>query len=617
MVLPCRVGPCPSRFLLGLAAVGTAAQTWAAVAGLGETWEGSECLYEHTDEAPELLSLLQVQAQMRPTRGQGFGNLSAQGPTSGSAPEPPHRAELSQLSASPNWNPNQCYIPDLPNFGTGAVLTFLSMAFVVLILFAVSGSPGMGAGTGTSGRPLTDAAAPGEGGGNIKAAPCKDPRAHPASDRNPAASTATGRTSKTVSDATAPVPTKQMLALDGLRTLLISNVIMGHQRMGETLVLKTVGGTWWPLRPIQHPSMSFFMILSGFVRYQAAKGRPCYDRAATRNYVARILARFVPAYYAALLLIMFFAAVNRKGTSFVAWPLNALFLQTLLPFVICHGASERALAPENIPYLPFEGNLVAWFTSGVVWSSLLFPLVYNVIRPERGKRGAAVVFMTLLTVISIPVSMQCLHFLVYGQDRLFTSPLLRPIFDVENGHFLPYRLLECVLGMLSAWFFDELSKPWREWRGWVWVFDGAIVALLLLSWAPSPGPENSEIVIHLSYAPKIALSLILWSLVMISSRGAVELPGSGSSGLLIRALGCRPLASLAKYSFGAYIYQQAAIGFLSATGMYTDRVSQSSALWWLPLPATWFMGYVSEHLLEGPIRRAVESRTRGSGAARK
>merc|ERR1719443_2512822 len=95
------------------------------------------------------------------------------------------------------------------------------------------------------------------------------------------------------------------------------NVIMVHNKMGEKLMQNLFGKFWWPVGQTDNPScmsaMGCFMILSGFVRYQAAKGRPRYDSVASRTYAVRLLARLVPSYYLALALLLLLGLGARAG----------------------------------------------------------------------------------------------------------------------------------------------------------------------------------------------------------------------------------------------------------------------------------------------------------------
>lgn len=384
----------------------------------------------------------------------------------------------------------------------------------------------------------------------------------------------------------------RLLALDGLRVIFVTNVIVAH--MGPKEVKAWTG---WIL-PTPGVTMAFFMMLSGFVRCQSALGKPGrYNWSDYRNHIVRIIARFVPGYQVALIARAVARWSDGNLQPFLAWPLQALFAQNFFPFKVC---AKDHHSVESY-YLVFGGNGLGWFVSGVIISSVMFPLLYDH-RPGGGREKSESHFtLVLCTLVAALAGVTVL-------SKSLPS-------GVVGVHFAPVFVLKFWSGMLCAQLFAEMIPRVQAWRGWGWVFDAAFIC--------STGMFQT--MVRGETVPFAGSDLVLFSFLLLGARGAAAATTDGSAGsnsngffnvfgwahngILINIFSSRPFTALAEYSFGAYIYQWLAHDLL--------RVFFNVTPWWLPIPFAWGIAVMMEHVFEAPIRKAIESRIRGATSGQK
>mmetsp|Transcript_122923 Transcript_122923/g.223377 ORF Transcript_122923/g.223377 Transcript_122923/m.223377 type:complete len:573 (-) Transcript_122923:217-1935(-) len=372
-----------------------------------------------------------------------------------------------------------------------------------------------------------------------------------------------------------PEKKKTMDALDGLRVVFICLVISHHIGVPE------ICRRWvW----LAHSSMSFFCFLSGFIRVYTVKEKEGYSWAKYKVFVAQLLARFAPAYWLALICLCGLSQLLPEQQPPLAWPMNALFLQSLFPL-----NAPGVLAN----YFPYAGNYVAWFTSVVVLCSLCFPLLYNM-RPSS----------TLVTLLAL-VFLICLRIVVL---REFDGSVVGPLRLGDRNFWsrLPEFWAGMLLGQLCS---DRTFSSILSWGGWGWIFDGVLVLIILLSFQMQRKASPFAAMVFVSLMP----------LLLFSARGAVENSSTGapSSGILGRLLAWQPLVSAARYSFGAYIFQ--AIPQRIVHHLIRGKSPEERTLMevWASFVLTWLMGVASEHLLEKHVRKVVETRSKGPVAVSK
>eukprot|EP00747_Dinoflagellata_sp_TGD_P126837 gnl/TRDRNA2_/TRDRNA2_174319_c0_seq10.p1 gnl/TRDRNA2_/TRDRNA2_174319_c0~~gnl/TRDRNA2_/TRDRNA2_174319_c0_seq10.p1 ORF type:complete len:603 (-),score=73.22 gnl/TRDRNA2_/TRDRNA2_174319_c0_seq10:102-1910(-) len=359
-------------------------------------------------------------------------------------------------------------------------------------------------------------------------------------------------------------------ALDGLRTIFIANIILSHQNFYHM-----IPDAFQIFHHFAAPSLHFFNMLSGFVLlHSSADVHERFNLKASAAFIARRIVRICPGYFAALALYAGIAyALPEKRYPLVAWPLQALFMQTIVAANVCDRTIEDS-------YIPFGGNGVGWFASVVLLSSCFFPLLYNV-KPRLG-----IVANTVLLTAMAGLS-GLLHLRSYG------IPFL---------HFWPVWLPGFAAGMLAAQVSRQLSPQALAWCGWGWTFDICILSMISIPYLK-----------HYYHGGMwIFAEIFVWLLMMITARSAVEGAehgGSPHSGLLRHLVSAWPLGPLGKYSFGAYIYQWPA-GFCIQQMIEILRIPSDPSLDILNIFSrvlmAWTLAWLSEHALEAPIRRQVE-----------
>ena len=109
----------------------------------------------------------------------------------------------------------------------------------------------------------------------------------------------------------------------GLRTLLISFVIMGNQGYMSNSKLM-----WRNMQSF----MTFLIAASGFLKFKSANG--VTDWVEFRKYIANTLIRFRSAYCAALLLTLLFL-MRVQGSVSIGFPFDAMYIQAFLHLDVC------------------------------------------------------------------------------------------------------------------------------------------------------------------------------------------------------------------------------------------------------------------------------------------
>lgn len=352
--------------------------------------------------------------------------------------------------------------------------------------------------------------------------------------------------------------------LDGLRTFLVTWIILSHMDG-----LPAGVGNHWPVH--------YFFVLSGFIMFYVVEGkRSQFDWRAGRAFVARRVARLCPVYFLALLWMA--AAGYRRGENlhpFSAWLAQALLLQSLFPLEICGMTWNFRL--------DYGGNTVGWFTSASVLLSICFPLLYNHRSFHSGLRSTLYLLFAVLLVRSF-------------------IPLITFNFMYMHSWVL-LRLPEYVAGMLSAQLCTQMPQSVVEWKGWGLIFDGSLLL----------GAGIVAAVLH-SHDPRLVLSRQghgdyfltgIFCLTCIAACCAADSSTDKHQGLLHKVFSSWPMASMAEYSFSAYIMQTA----VSKTLPSLFKTHAGDVVW--KLIGIWILGIMVTCVLERPVLRLVERRLAG------
>ena len=358
---------------------------------------------------------------------------------------------------------------------------------------------------------------------------------------------------------------KVVKALDGLRVIFISTVIVNHFFPYYYMLPGTLDHVWF-----QHEPMKFFGTLSGFIRMITNKAPESYGLAASLNYCARVIARFAPAYWLALVWVGF---LKHWSAPFIAWPAQAVFSQGWFRAnsVYCMEQDFMLCA-----------NFVGWFTSGIVVVSSMFPLLWNACRWAGTDRKPGLAFATVMVLLGLRAVVRAYDF--------------HPAIVGAKAYGI---LIDFTIGLLCAQLCHEFPEWLVHWSGWGYIFDATLVGYYL---------GILFVKEHLTLC--CVLGTFIWPLLIISGWASAQDPdsdGSPSSGLVGRCVSMKPITMLAEFSFGAYIFQ-APIAYA------IDLVAETWGLqrWrWCHFFLTWTVAVVSEHLMERRIRNIIEVRIKG------
>jgi len=347
-------------------------------------------------------------------------------------------------------------------------------------------------------------------------------------------------------------------ALNGLRVLFIANVMLCHYHA-------PAGGDppYLLQEYFQHMPMSFFTVLSGFIRTTTNKERGGYDWKASRIYAGRVIARFGPGYWIALVSLAF---LDDLKPPLLAWPVGAAFMQSLLPFKM-HGA------PPPLEYFPLGGNEVSWFTSCIVISSCIFPGCFNISLRMKTHQKSWLAIMCILVLLMLRY-------------------MIVELIGIDKNFFV--RLPEFLMGMLTAQVCSLMGEEIVQWLGWGWVFDGLMIVYLVVPHFVTDWQSGVvQPIAPLGWCIVVASA---WAAATTAAAPRADLQGKPVAGVLGKLLSFQMLTSLAEYSFGAYIYQFVALELARRV------LPEEQLLHALAFALSWLMALLSEKLLEKHVR---------------
>ncbi|CAE8591549.1 unnamed protein product [Polarella glacialis] len=329
-------------------------------------------------------------------------------------------------------------------------------------------------------------------------------------------------------------------------------------------------------RRLSRPCIIFVPIM-GFVNFWVNKqdrislGAACTD-------LARRLDRLCPGYYLALLWLYAFGAYQYDP---LAYQLQALFLQTLLPIRVC------GLVYDS--YAWHGANSDGWFVSAAVVCAVCFPMLYNA-RPRRGWQATAMVLLAVLTFCA--------------STRWMRSHIDLYMEGLNIYVWAPPRVLEFFAGMFFAQLADELPEHLKSWPGWPCISDLCLgMAFVVVATSDSAMPTLAE---DWFLTPLFGLHALSCSLTECSLARPDE-SGHFQRGCLDTLLSSHLLVDAAQYSFGAYILQQPVR--LSITYLLQCLGSgPTAASWIMQLVSCWTAGMALTKFVENPVARVMSSR---------
>merc|ERR1719171_1988482 len=210
--------------------------------------------------------------------------------------------------------------------------------------------------------------------------------------------------------------------------------------------------------------MTLFFAISGFVICSVEERKQkSFTYASGARHIARRLVRLCPIYWIALWLMFYLAASGDVPQEpFVAWPIQAAFLQALFPLEICGKKVQ------------FSHLSPGWFTSALIISAFCFPVLFNVL-PRGGWKKTLAVLVVVCAMRSLPT---------FLHEYLPSSPDLYA--------FAPLRLLEVVAGMLAARLCKQLPPECSCWWAWGLVMDMSVLMVLSIVYLFPIAPTDPE-----------------------------------------------------------------------------------------------------------------------------
>jgi len=369
-----------------------------------------------------------------------------------------------------------------------------------------------------------------------------------------------------------PVSTSERVAhLDGLRCVACTLVICFHL---TSVAIDTAGDpvpeAAFPNVPLLfaragRPVVTFFFVLSGFAAaldLQRQSDGPRLKSAV--EFVGRRAARLLPAYYAALAAFVVATKVGDEAPSDTTWLCWVSVLGLFGPWVpVKHCDTTLAVCL----YAP------GWFVQSFVWVLIMFSVAYNPILASTRAGGWAVTASWLagFTLLDLVVGVLSFTVLRDSAQLIYVFP--------------PGRLVQFLMGTLSALLLDAAPAAVAEWPGWWAVADASLLALPC-AW---------------TYSARAGLVLATPTCVYVAASLADARTARAS--LTSRALAHASLVALAPASFAAYIFQGAARAVVMHGGAAAAgaRVSTRPAGALASLLLSWGVGVLWSEHAERPL----------------
>lgn len=377
----------------------------------------------------------------------------------------------------------------------------------------------------------------------------------------------------------------QLLAIEGLRTLLTTAVLVLHWQQTAGIVDFTLLPTWeekwwsnvygltdqWPGEPL----VLCFFLISGFV----AKLPPSTSaRGVVRFFASRAL-RLGPIYYASSLIYLVVVVAGGVCIPYLSF-LNVFALQSWVPLTV----SDQPCS-DNPDWAFFMFNAPTWFVSSLFWSSA--PIL-----PLLGPPLLAICDTPLRALVAATIfGLACsnYHWSLLGANGAWGQqfPLGAP-------------LLAQLAGLLTARLAALLPDGGvvRGWHGWRFC-DALLTGVLLLvpAAATALDPVHSGLAIAMFYLRPLCICALLFAM------------RCDAHGAILSGLASPCLTSYAKASYATYCIQASLKHYAQERGFNLIQ-PQNLALF---LAASWGAGFAleatvgawcaraSKRLLAGPV----------------
>lgn len=326
-------------------------------------------------------------------------------------------------------------------------------------------------------------------------------------------------------DAGAPVDTRHVGVLDGIRALCIFIVAWYHIWQQSWLwPVLTVGGATLNLDPLVRSGyiwVDAMLLISGFLLYlpyAREMDSPLPSLPETRGFFVRRALRILPSYWLSVFSIFFFVALPQGAYTSGAYMARDL---------VSHLTFTHVFAFDT--YVATQLNVVLWTLAVEVQFYLLFPLLARAFLKRPAAMYAAMVGASFL--YRGLVSAFC-------ADTTLLVNQLPAFFDVYAN------------GFLAASIFVKLSKDFRHSAYSRMLFSALSVMLLCALWrivVRQAGAGSHEVIRLLQMRNRFSLSAVLSAFIICSA----------NAGLLWRSLfSNRLMRYFSAISFNFYIWHQ-------------------------------------------------------------
>ena len=348
-------------------------------------------------------------------------------------------------------------------------------------------------------------------------------------------------------------------AVEGMRACAAMGVVVTHVafQTGHS------GGAAGRLFGRFDLAVAVFFALSGFLlwRGHAAAARGLGSRPRTGHYLRSRVARIMPAYVAAVVVILTLLP-DADHASLTVWLANLTLTQIYVPLTLTGGLTQM------------------WSLSVEVSFYLALPILALLAR--RLSVGARVPAIAALAALSWAWGFVPVH------SASGTNPLNWP----------PAFFSWFAAGMLLAeWAYSGIGLPHRLARRRVVMAVVAVLAYLVAA-SPLAGPEGLVPGTATQFAVKTAMgSLVAFALVAPLVLDRLDTPH--------RVLGTTGMVTLGRWSYGLFIWHLAALAVVFpvlGTFPFTGRMPTVLVL---TLLFGWAIAAVSYGLVESPCREAL------------
>lgn len=270
--------------------------------------------------------------------------------------------------------------------------------------------------------------------------------------------------------------------------------------------------------------------------------------------------------------------MNAQAPGFWVWSLHITFVQVWTK-------------------IPFTGSGQDWFAANILWFSIAFPF-FDRCLPRRGLCITLATIALLLAARGVVIQ----HCIPTPPPARLVTP---PYWTLWEAYVSPMvRIWEFVVGMCAADIARQIPESLQQRKSWGVIFDGALVAMVIsmyvgVSHIQIPFPQDTW-----------KESGVMLSTCVICVAAYCIAVSKNNWGIISRCLTSPLLVGMAKYAYGAYMYQ-AIILFTGSDVRSLDRwvsTDVQKKLWPFFMTLPWVLAFVSYHHIESPLRRAMDKR---------